>query len=138
MLMVTVNHRNRGFSIGEILLAFSLLSVISILLMGAVPATILGLDAASQRANAALIAQDQLEQLRRLGFGAVISSTPPYTETVIEKTTFTTRVEVQQAMMSNGTPMELDAAKAVRVVVSWTDRKGPKELSSCAVVFKKI
>lgn len=98
----------------------------------------MGLHSASQRANAALIAQNELEQLRRVGFGSVVASVPPFAQTVIEQTTYETEVEVHPAAMSNGTNMDIEAAKQVRVVVRWQDQNDAKEHSVCAVIFKRI
>ncbi len=120
------------------MVAFLVLAVVSVLLLGVVPATIIGLHKASQRTNAAIIAANQLEQLRRLGFGEIVTSTPPYPETVVEQTVYTVRVEVGAATLSDGSLMELDSAKRVQVLVTWDDQRGSREHSTCGVIFKRI
>lgn len=128
----------RGFALSELMVAFLLLAVVAILLLGVVPATVVGLHKAQMRANAAFLAADQLEQLRRDGFHSIETSQPPYPETTLQGTVYTSRVEVAQASLSNGGLMELDEAKKVQVFVSWEGRRGPQEHVACAVVFRRI
>ncbi len=120
------------------MLAFVVLSVISVVLIGVVPSTIVGLQGASQRANAALLAQTQLEELRRAGFGSIVPSVEPYPTATMERTDYTYRVEVAPAALSSGEPMKLDIAKLVTVTVQWESKTGLQSHLARAVMFKRI
>lgn len=128
----------RGFSLAELMLAFVVLSVISVVLIGVVPSTVMGLKAASQRASAALLAQTELEELRRSGFGSVAATVEPYPRATVERTEFVYRIEVGQALLSSGEAMDPDVAKTVTVVVEWQSRTGPQTYHANAVMFKRI
>lgn len=136
--LVFMARRSSGFSLSELMVAFLILSVVAVLLLGVVPGTIIGLHKASQRTNAAIIAANEMEQLRRLGFGEIVTSAPPFPEKVVEQTVYTVRVEVEPAAMSDGTLMEDEVAKRIRVIVNWDDQRETKEHSTCAVVFRRI
>ncbi|MFA5508395.1 MAG: prepilin-type N-terminal cleavage/methylation domain-containing protein [Vulcanimicrobiota bacterium] len=127
-----------GFSLAELMLAFVVLSVLSVVLIGVVPSTIIGLKGASQRANAALLAQTQFEELRRSGFGSIIASVEPYPTASLERTDYTYRIEVAEAQLSSGEMMSLDIAKLVHVVVDWQSQTGPQTYKASAVMFKRI
>lgn len=130
--------RLQGFSLAELMLAFVVLSALSVVLIGVVPSTIIGLKGASQRANAALIAQSQLEELRRSGFGALSPSVEPYPQTTMERTVYTHRVEVSPARLSTGELMAAEVAKQVGVVVTWESKTGAQTYVATAVMFKRI
>lgn len=120
------------------MLAFVVLSVLSVVLIGVVPSTIIGLKGASQRANAALLAQTQFEELRRSGFGSIIASVEPYPTASLERTDYTYRIEVAEAQLSSGEMMSLDIAKLVHAVVDWQSQTGPQTYKASAVMFKRI
>ncbi len=120
------------------MLAFVVLSVLSVVLIGVVPSTIIGLKGASQRANAALLAQTQLEELRRTGFSSVTPTLEPYPTAVMERTDYTYRVEVEEARLSSGEAMSPDVAKLASVVVEWRSKSGPQTYTASAVMFKRI
>lgn len=122
----------------ELMLAFVVLSAVSVVLIGVVPSTIIGLRGASQRANAALIAQTQLEELRRSGFGSLAASVEPYPQATMERMIYNYRVEIAPALLSSGEAMSLEVAKQVGVVVTWTSKTGPQTYVARAVLFKRI
>lgn len=128
----------RGFSLAELMLAFVVLSVLSVVLIGVVPSTIIGLKGTSQRASAALLAQTELEELRRSGFGSLTATVEPYPRATIERTEYIYRVEVQPARLSDGSPMDPDTAKTVTVLVQWESKTGLQTYQARAVMFKRI
>lgn len=120
------------------MLAFVVLSLLSVVLIGVVPSTVIGLKGASQRANAALLAQTQLEELRRSGFGSVVASDEPYPTVTLERIEYSYRVEVEQAQMSDAEMMSLEIAKKVSVVVEWESQTGSQTYTASSVMFKRI
>lgn len=130
--------RTRGFSLGEVLVAFLILAFVSVLLVGVVPATILGLRAATERSTACLLAEAELEQLRRSGFGQLQASSEPFPTISKLGTEYTVQVELGPAVMSNGLSMEEEVAKTVRVTVTWNSRNGPQRYVASAVTFRRI
>ena len=131
-------RRNSGFSLAELMLAFLVLSVLSVVLIGVIPSTIVGLKGASQRANAALLAQTQLEELRRTGFSSVVPSVEPFPTATMERTDYTYRVEVESALLSTGEAMKLDVAKLVKITVAWQSKTGSQIYTANSVMFKRI
>ena len=136
--MGSIRAKDRAFSLAELMLAFVVLSVISVVLLGIVPSTIVGLKGATQRASAALIAQTQLEELRRAGFGALAATAEPYPVTVVERTEYTHRVELSPARLSSGELMLEDIARQVSVIVQWKSKTGPQTFTANAVMFRRI
>ena len=67
-MKVVTRQSARGFSIAEVMVAFMLLSVISVILAGLIPATITGMAKAAQRNTAGLLAEGLLAELRQTGF----------------------------------------------------------------------
>jgi type II secretory pathway pseudopilin PulG len=136
--MVSIGDKDRAFSLAELMLAFVVLSVISVVLLGVVPSTIVGLKGATQRASAALIAQTQLEELRRAGFGTLAATSQPYPLTVVERTEYTHRVELAPARLSTGDLMSEEVARQVSVIVEWQSKTGAQTYTANAVMFKRI
>ncbi len=132
------SHRFRGFSLGEVLVAFLILAFVSVMLVGVIPATILGLRAATERSTASLLAEAELEQLRRSGFGRLAASLEPFPTVNKLGTEYTVQVELGPSVMSNGHFMDEEVAKTVRVIVSWPSRNGPQRYVASAVTFRRI
>lgn len=136
-----VDLRRNGhsaFTLAELMLSFVVLSVLSVVLLGIVPSTIIGLHAASQRANAALVAESQLEELRRAGFGSLAATEPPYPTRQVDQTLYSYRVELTPARLSSGELMESELAQQVQVTVEWTSKTGPQSYTACAVMFRRL
>ncbi|MCA9795949.1 MAG: type II secretion system protein [Candidatus Eremiobacteraeota bacterium] len=116
---------SRGFSLGEVLVSLIILSTLSVVLVGVIPATVSGLKDAGRRADAAVIAQGTLELLKRDGFDLL----PEGAITTISQngTTYDVSVELGQATTSDGTPIPETVAKDVRVIVQWKVGSGIKK-----------
>lgn len=128
----------RGFSLAEVLIALLLLSVVSIVLTGVVPATISGMRKAAQRTNALMLAQNKLDELMHIGFGKIEAAEPPYPTVEVAGTEYAVKVSVGPANLSDGTPMESDVSKLVTVEVSWLDRNDEKRVTQRQVFFKRV
>lgn len=125
-------HRVLGFSLSEVLISIMVLSTLSVLLVGVIPASVIGLKAASQRAQAALLARQVLEDARRDGFdrlGAVGSSRtlPPLAQNGAEFALF---VSVERARDSSGVLLDEAQAKTLRVRVVWRSHAGSHSTAS--------
>ena len=125
----------RGFSIAEVMIAFLLLSVVSLILAGLIPATITGMAKASQRNVAGTLAEGQLEELRQSGFSAI---EPSENTTPMGGIDFNIQVEVGPAKLSSGGEMDTDVAKTVTVTVRWEYKNLDYKLARRAVMFKHI
>lgn len=134
----TGRSNSRGFSLAEILVALLLLSVVSLVLTGVVPATITGMRKASQRANATMLAQSKMDELMSIGFGLIEASVEPPPVVPVAGTDYTVRINVQPALLSDGTPMDEDECKLVTVEVTWLDRNDPKRVYQRQVFFKRV
>lgn len=128
----------RGFSLAELMVALMILSVVSLILSGLIPATIVGMAKAAKRANAGIIADNRLAQMQQAGFGNLSPTAPPHETLTVEKTDYNLQVLIDKAKLSNGTDMDDDVAKMVSVVVRWKDRNGDQKHVSRAVIFKRI
>ena len=117
------------------MIAFLLLSVISLVLTGLIPATITGMHKAAMRSNAGLLATNTLAQLKQTGFGHI---EPTVTPAQVAGVDYQIEVAVEPAPLSSGGAMENSVAKLVSVTVTWKDRNGPQKHVNRAVVFKRI
>lgn len=115
-----------------------LLSVISLVLTGLIPATIMGMQKAAQRTNASMLALNKLATLRQAGFGRIEPTTSPHESHEVSGTEYLLKVSVAPAPMSGGGTMDIDVAKLVTAEVTWQDRNGAQTFISQAVVFKRI
>lgn len=115
-----------------------LLSMISLILTGIIPATIMGMAKAAMRTNASLLAESRVAQIQQSGFGRVQATVAPHETHLVGKTEYQLRVEVEPARLSSGDFMEDDVAKLIRVVVTWEDKNGTQTCTSQAVMFKRI
>lgn len=57
----------RGFTLSEVVISFLLIAAFSVVLLGALPASILGVRRENQRADAVWLARELLEQARTAG-----------------------------------------------------------------------
>lgn len=122
----------------EVMVALMLLSVISLVLTGMIPATITGMHKAAMRTNASMLALNRLAELRQLGFGNIEATTPPHEQYEVTGTEYVLQIAVAPAPLSGGGTMDTDVAKLVTVRVDWKDRQGPQKFISQAVIFKRI
>ena len=108
------------------MVAFMLMSVISLVLAGLIPFTITGTAKAALRNTAGLLADSLLADLRVAGFNAIEPSAAPHI------------TEEAAGPLSSGGDMEIDEAKIVVVTVRWTYRNVDYQLVRRAVMFKHI
>lgn len=139
-------YRRRGFSLTELLIAILILSTLSVLLVGVIPASVIGLKAAGQRANASILARQLLEEMQRDGFdalGAAGSSRVLPVQTV-NGTEYRLTVRFEEARDSSGSPMEPDLSRLVEVEVKWRSHVGnhdadtQKEFRARVTFYKQI
>jgi prepilin-type N-terminal cleavage/methylation domain-containing protein len=131
-------NKIRGFSLAEIMVTLMLLSVISLVLSGLIPATITGMTKASQRNNAGMLADDRISTLQQSGFGVILPTVAPHEAHEIAGTDYTLKVNVDPAPLSGGGTMDTEVAKLVSVQIDWKDRNGDQKLIRRSVVFKRI
>lgn len=117
--MRTGNRRVRGFSLSEMVISILILSTLSVILVGVIPSAMFGMKTAENRAQAAGIARDVIEQLRLRDFDA-LASTPEETHTS-NGTDYHVSVEVGPAVVEGVTWSEA-TARDIRVTVMWRDR----------------
>ena len=122
----------------EVMVALMLLSVISLILTGMIPATITGMHKAAMRTNASMLAMNRLAELRQLGFGSISPTDPPHEQYQVSGTDYVLQITTTPASLSGGGTMDIDVAKLVTVQVDWKDRNGAQKFISQAVVFKTI
>ncbi|MBI3929707.1 MAG: hypothetical protein HY319_29475 [Armatimonadetes bacterium] len=115
-----------------------ILSVVSVILVGVIPSTIIGLKGAGQRAFAAVLAQETLERLKRDGFANIQDSTEPFPVVVANGTRFTVQVITSEAVAFDGTAMPMDEALAVEVLVTWTSKSGAQRHQARQIVFRRV
>lgn len=111
----------RGFSLSELVVAVLLLSTLSVVLVGVIPAAVLGVRSAGYRATAATLARQTLEDLRRGGLGRLEAADLP--NVTVNNVVYTRRVELAAARaFDGGSPLALNEAREVRCVITWMDR----------------
>jgi Tfp pilus assembly protein PilV len=122
----------------EVMVAFLLLSVISLILAGLIPATITGMARAAQRNIAGLLAESRLSELRQTGFSAIEPTDAPHLTEPSGGVDYNLQIEVDPAPLSSGGNMDTDIAKIVTVTVRWKYRNMDHQLARRAVMFKHI
>ena len=122
----------------EVMVALMLLSVISLVLTGMIPATITGMHKAAMRTNASTLALNRLAELRALGFGNINPTSSPHEQYKVAGTDYVLQISTLPAPLSTGGTMDIDVAKLVSVRVDWEDRNGAQKYITQAVVFKRI
>lgn len=109
--------RRRGFTLTELLISIMILAVMSVVLVGVIPASVLGMKAAGQRVFAAQWARQQVEQMRVDGLSLL--SNHDLAMQVHNGTEFNGKVEVDVAKDSAGAALDPARAREVRVTVWW-------------------
>jgi len=113
-----------------------ILSVLSVLLAGALPATVNGMRGAAQRAYAAGMARQALEEAIRDGFDHLQART--LGNVSLNGTEFAGDVQVTDATASDGTAMNATLARNVTVTIRWRFSTVPKSYSTSRLVVKQI
>lgn len=137
--------RRGGFSLGEILVSFLILTLVMVAMVVMIPMVLGGINQASQRAQASQLARKTLEQLRV--FGAqnmrITSGNPIYEPSmVVAGVTFTSEYRVTDSGLPRD-PYITDTnrnylAYQVDVTVNWLSVKGPKSLQISSEVSRSL
>ncbi len=138
--------RSLGFSLAEVLISIMVLSTLSVLLVGVIPASVIGLKAASQRAQAGLLARQVLEDARRDGFDRLgpVGTTRTFPTVDQNGTQYELHYSVEEARDSAGVGLLEDQARTVQVRVIWRSHVGShttdskKEYVSRMTFFKQL
>ena len=128
--------RTRGFSLSELLISLMILSVLSVLLVGVIPATVNGMRGAMQRTYASSMARQVLEETLRDGFDHLQNRT--ITKIFINGTEFEGEVQVIDATAPDGSAMDKTLARQVHVTIRWNFNGVAKSYSTARLVVKQI
>jgi Tfp pilus assembly protein PilV len=110
-------------SLAEIMVSIVVLASLSVLMVGVIPATIIGLRSASERATATLLVQAALEQTRKQDFGDLQSIS--FTRDLNGRE-YKVRTVVTNATGSDGSALDPAQVKSVEVIVEWRSKGGDK------------
>lgn len=116
-------RHKRGLSLAELMISIVILALLSVLLVGVIPATILGLRSASERATATLLVQAAMEQTRKQHFDSIA---PISFVRELNNRTYTVTTEVNPALAADGSDLDVNQVKAIRVRVEWEAKGGTK------------
>jgi len=128
--------RRSGFSLGEVLCSFMILSLLSVILVGVIPSTIMGSKASGQRAVAASLVRAEIEKIRLGGIGQLRAAQLPGVKS--NGTEFTLEVEVTDATDSSGNRLDPDKAKKGVVICRWKPARGQSQSYSSSVTVVRI
>ena len=112
----------RAFVLAELVVAMLILSTLSVVLVGVIPATIIGAKSAARRATAAMLARESMEDLVRDGFDNLPSSPVVHPAQELQNVKYSAEVSVEPALDSAGTALDDTIVKMVVVKVRWEDR----------------
>ena len=115
--------RTEGLSLAEIMISIVVLASLSVLMVGVIPATIIGLRSASERATATLLVQAALEQTRKQDFEELQEI---QFERKLNGRAYSVRTVVKNAVASDGSALDPAQVKAVEVIVEWRSKGGEK------------
>lgn len=121
------------------LISIIILATLSVLLVGVIPASVIGLRAAGQRAQASSLARQTLEGVYRDGFGLVgaVGSVRDYPSLVANGTEYTVQLKVLTAGLDDA------LARNVQVTVRWRSHVGQhtqdsqKEFQALMTLYKQ-
>lgn len=138
--------RSFGFSLAEVLISIMVLSTLSVLLVGVIPASVIGLKAASQRAQAGLLARQVIEDARRDGFDRLGAVGTGRTLAPVDQngTQFELSTTVERTRDSTGRLLLDTQARTLLVRVVWRSHVGShtvdskKEYVSKMTFFKQL
>lgn len=127
-------RRCSGYSLAELVFSLLLLSIVSITLVGVVPATMSGTRMAADRVQASIIAQQTLETLGAGNLTDIRDGPLPDVETT--RGAFGRGVSTFAITTAQGTAIDRADALGVQVTVSWRDRANTaSSLASTRVLF---
>lgn len=120
------------------MVALMLLSVVSLILSGLIPATITGMAKAAQRTNAQILAQNELAIIAQAGFGHLSPSAPPHKTLEVSGTSYLLKVLVEPTTLADGSPMDETLAKLVSVEVTWRYQNSDQKVVERQVFIKRV
>jgi prepilin-type N-terminal cleavage/methylation domain-containing protein len=122
-----------GFSLGEVLVAIIILSMLSVILVGVIPSAIFGLRESSQRSVAAQIAAAELEDARLQGLECKPHKIEKITRNGIE---YWGELLISPSTATDGSAMDGKQTATFCAKVEWRTTGGvlKKYQSSCIVV----
>lgn len=127
-------RQRAGYSLLELVLAIAILGSLTVVMIGVIPATIMGTRAACQRAVAVTIAQERLMAMRQGGPESVKDETTTVTE---DETTYTLETRRLGTLQTTGSPpVDIDSRLAIsaQVTVRWSNKQGPQRYEVQTVV----
>ena len=119
-------RRPQAFSLSEVLIALLILSLLSVLMLGVIPATIIGLASANQKATASFLAAQTLAEVRQQDPFRLYTLAPSFAPSAnIDGSIY----EVLYGVYDNtGLPKESASAAptslSVEVVIRWHSKQG--------------
>ena len=119
--------KQRGFSLAELLISLLILSTLTVVMVGVIPTTIFGLHQAGERASAAMLARQTLEQLRQQGPTKVYNVV--YPPQMLNNLKYLVNVTYAPAVGCDGYSLDPTVATDVTITVRWSSRGGNKVLS---------
>jgi len=136
----------KAFSLAEVLIALLILSVLSVLMVGAIPSAMVAMKKAENRTRAAMLASSTMEYLRKVKFDEIKTGMDitPLTQYHARSdagqgaaTDFQIQVEAGTAF--NGTtPLSDKKAREVKVTVHWKDKQGESIYATRTILFREI
>jgi|GEM_PF-1876304 len=134
-----------GFSLAEVLIAIMILSVLSVIIIGAIPSAMFAMKKAENRAKAAAIGRQALDYLRRADFDKIetgmdmtsvvqFQKSADSDERMINRTDYSISVVVARAM-SGSIAIPADRVKDVKVIVTWKDREQKENFHVARTIF---
>ena len=115
-------RRRNGFSLAELLVSLLILSTLTVVMAGVMPTTVFGMHQASERANAATLADQALAQMRQTGLSAIRNVT--YPAQTVNRIDYLVQVEYDVAKTSDGSLLDPKLALDVSVTVRWVGSRG--------------
>ncbi|MBI3928086.1 MAG: hypothetical protein HY319_21260 [Armatimonadetes bacterium] len=122
-----------AFFLLEAVIAIGVLATLSVLLVGVIPATVIGLRSASERATAATLAANAVADLRRLPFDQLSERTSSET---VNGRNYQVHAAVAPAVGSDGTLLDERVARELVVSVRWLSKQGAKEHVVCTRISR--
>lgn len=139
-----MSHTRRAFSLAELCVSLLILSVLAVLMVGVIPASIFGVRNAEERAAASVLSRDLIEELRATGFSHLNLQAQTYAPSQ-------TREGIEYFLIyavsdpglprdpadkeDDGTPRL--TAKQIDVEVRWKSRQGAKRLQASEVITRR-
>ena len=118
----------RAFTLAELLVSLLILSSLAVVMVGVIPTTVIGVHAASERATAATLAREVLENLRRQGPQQIYDMEPP--PATVNRCLYRLKVETAPVPGPDGVDLPLDRVRQVTVTVAWESRTGQRSLAT--------